>query len=173
MRTVEGDAKGTAPGGADQERRPGAKRVGPGPLSTGAVYFGLVFAVGFVFGTIRVLFVVPVLGESAAEILETPLMLGASFLAARWVVRRFRVPSGARHRLPVGLLALALLLLAELVVVLELRGISLAQYLASRDPLAGVVYLVSLAIFALMPWLVLRALDSGPGPPPSPPSPPR
>ncbi len=135
---------------------PGPGGRAPRLVGAGAAYFGLVFAVGFVLGTIRVLAVVPVLGESAAEILEIPLMLLASFLAARWVVRRLCIPPGVRTRIPVGLVGLALLLVAELLVVVLVRGVSLDEYLASRDPLAGTVYLVSLAIFALMPWLVLR-----------------
>jgi hypothetical protein len=111
----------------------------------------LVFAVGFVLGTVRVLFVVPILGERTAEILETPLMLLASFFAARWVVGRLRIPRGSRYRLPVGLVALALLLGAEMVVAFALRGVSLAEYLSSRDPLSGAVYLLALAAFAVMP----------------------
>ena len=130
------------------------------PLRPGVVYFSLVFAVGFVLGTIRVLVVVPLLGERAAELLEAPLMLVASFLAARWVVRRFQISRGARRRLPVGLIALLLLLVAEVLVVVLIRGLSLEEYIASRDPVAGAVYLGALAIFALMPWLVRGAASS-------------
>ena len=135
-------------------------RASSAPLRPGAIYFSLVFAVGFVLGTIRVLVVVPLLGERAAELLEAPLMLLASFLAARWVVRRFRLPPGARCRLPVGLVALTFLLVAELLVVFLIRGLTLEEYMASRDPVAGAVYLVSLAVFALMPWLVRGAASS-------------
>lgn len=125
-------------------------------LAAGAAYFGLVFAAGFALGTLRVLVLVPRLGERAAELLEMPLMLAASWLAAGWVVGRFRLPAGARHRLPVGLVALALLVAGEILVVLEVREVSLGEYLAERDPVAGSVYLASLALFALMPWLVRR-----------------
>jgi len=50
----------------------------------GVVYFCLVFGVGFILGTIRVLWVVPHLGVRTAELIETPLMLAATFLAARY-----------------------------------------------------------------------------------------
>lgn len=53
-------------------------------------------------------------------------------------------------------MALVLLLGAELLVVLLVCGLSLDVYLASRDPVAGTVYLVALAVFALLPWLVRR-----------------
>jgi len=47
------------------------------------VYFAVVFAAGFAFGAIRVTWLVPRLGEGAAELLETPLMIMESFLTAR------------------------------------------------------------------------------------------
>ena len=44
-----------------------------------------------------------------------------------------------RRRLSVGLLALALLLAAEVTLVLRFRKLTLEEYLAGRDPLAGTV----------------------------------
>lgn len=123
-------------------------------LAPAAAYFGLVFAVGFVLGTLRVLVLVPSVGERAAELLETPFMVLASYLAARWTVRRFRVPASGGARLAVGLGALALLLGAEVAVVLLVQGVSLREYVANRDPVSGTVYLGALALFALMPALV-------------------
>lgn len=120
----------------------------------GVIYFLMVFAAGFVLGTVRVLALVPRLGERTAELLEIPVMLGVSFLAARWVVRRYAVERGAR--LTVGLVALALLVAAEVGVVLGLRGETLGAYVAGRDPVAGAAYLVSLLLFAAMPLLVFH-----------------
>lgn len=116
-------------------------------------YFALVFGVGFVLGTVRVSLLVAALGERRAELLELPLMVLASFLAARWVVRRWRVPQGWRSRLPIGLAALALLLAAELLLALFLQGASPGEYVAGRDPVSGTAYALSLALFAVMPWL--------------------
>jgi type IV secretory pathway TrbD component len=48
------------------------------------------------------------------------------------------------------------LLAAEFTLVLWVRGMSLQNYLATRDPVSGNVYLATLAIFALMPLLVRR-----------------
>jgi hypothetical protein len=56
----------------------------------------------------------------------------------------------------VGLIALSLLLIAESAVVLGLQGLTMEAYLASRDPVAGTVYLVMLGVFALMPLSVDR-----------------
>lgn len=119
-----------------------------------ALYFALVFATGFVLGTIRVLWTVPRFGERTAELLEEPLMLVAVILAARWTVRRLAVPPARSRRLAVGLIALALLLVAELAIALLLRGLSLGEYVKGRDPVAGAVYLIMLVVFAAMPALV-------------------
>ncbi len=128
----------------------------PRIAGAGCAYFALVFGAGFVLGTLRVLFVVPAVGERVAELGETPLMLLVVFVAARWIVQRFRI-SGRGARIYVGLTGLTLLLLAECSVVVFVRNESLGEYVAGRDPVAATVYLVSLALFALMPALVRPA----------------
>jgi hypothetical protein len=125
-------------------------------LKGAMLYFATVFAAGFALGTIRTLWVVPRLGMRTAELMETPLMLVVSYLAARWVVRRLRLPPAPGTRLGVGFIALGLLLTAELAVVLRLRGLTIGEYVAGRDPVAGTVYLVMLGVFTLMPLLVRR-----------------
>ncbi|MGB8437614.1 MAG: hypothetical protein WCE38_25495 [Burkholderiales bacterium] len=122
----------------------------------GPVYFALVFAAGFVLGVLRVLLVVPHVGVMWAELMEAPLMLAAIVLAARWTVRRFNVAATWRARIGMGLLALGLLLCAELTLVLALRGLSIAEYIASREPVSGTVYVVLLVLFAGMPALLAR-----------------
>lgn len=124
--------------------------------AAGAAYFALAFAAGFALGTIRVLAVVPRIGERAAELVEAPLMLAVVVAAARFVVRRFVPGAPAAARLAVGLVGVVLLLAVEFTVVLALRGLSLAGYFAGRDPVAGAVYVALLALFAVMPALVQR-----------------
>ena len=58
-------------------------------------YFAIVFGVGFLLGSIRVLWLVPQLGVKYAELAEMPLMLLAVFFAARWVTKHFTVPPEA------------------------------------------------------------------------------
>jgi|SRR5579859_4875285 len=82
-------------------------------LKAGVIYFALVFAVGFVHGTARTLSVVLRLGERTAELIEMPLMLVVTILAARWIVRRFDLPATFSTRIGVGLIALALLLVVD------------------------------------------------------------
>jgi len=112
-------------------------------LKAGAIYFALVFAVGWVLGPIRELWVVPHLGRVAALLLELPLMLVAMIVSARWVVRRFSVPYAFRTRIAIGFVALAILLVAELVGSRWVRGLSVQTYLASLATVPGLISLLS------------------------------
>lgn len=122
-------------------------------FKAGAIYFLLVFAAGFALGTVRQLLLVPRIGVMWAELLEAPFMLAAIWAAARWTVGRFAVPDKVGVRAAMGLMALALLLSAEIAGVLALRGLTLAEYVANREPVSGTVYLALLLVFAAMPWL--------------------
>ncbi len=125
-------------------------------LKAGAPYFVLVFGAGFVLGPIRILWVAPRFGERTAELMEAPIMLVVIVLAARWIARRLAVPPTPPRPLGVGFVALGLLLLVEFPVVLWLRGLTVGEYFARRDPVAGTVYMVMLGVFAVMPLLVAR-----------------
>jgi hypothetical protein len=127
-------------------------------LKAGALYFIVVFGAGFILGPIRILWAVPRFGPRVAELMETPLMLVVIILAARAIVRRLAIPPAPAGRLGMGGSALALLLVAELTLVLRLRGMSIAEYVAGRDPVSGSVYAGMLGVFAVMPLLVARAI---------------
>ena len=102
----------------------------------------------------RVPFLVPRLGIRTAELLEAPVMLAVVFFAARFVVQRFALPARTSPRLLVGATALALLLIAEVALVVVVQRQALGAYIASRDPVSGSVYLALLALFAAMPLLL-------------------
>jgi hypothetical protein len=125
-------------------------------VKAGVLYFALVFGAGFVLGPIRILWVAPRLGARVAELLEAPIMLAITIVAARSIVRRLAVPSTLSSRLGMGGSALGLMLIAEFTLVLWLRGLSIREYLAGRDAVAGTVYYVMLASFAIIPLLVAR-----------------
>lgn len=120
-------------------------------IKAGLVYFALVFGAGFLLGAIRITFVVPRVGERIAELGEMPIMFVVTLVAARFVIRHFAVPPSMPARLGTGLLALVLLLAAELVLAAVLQERSLADYVSSRDPVSGGAYLAMLVLFALMP----------------------
>jgi len=122
--------------------------------AAGLAYFSIVFAAGFVLGVIRERWAYGALGKKAAELAEIPLMIGVVILAAMWVVSRFTLRRTVAQRLGTGVLALALLVAAELGVILGVRDLTLEEYLDSRDPLVFTAYLGALLLFALMPVLV-------------------
>lgn len=121
------------------------------------IYFLIVFGVGFILGPIRIMWIVPQLGQRVAELLEAPVMLAVILLAARMIVRRYGTEVSIARRLWIGSLALAFLIVAEFSFVLSLRRISIAEYFASRDPVAAGVYYVMLLFFAAAPALVGRS----------------
>ena len=130
-------------------------------VAAGGLYFLLVFGAGFVLGVIRTLVLLPVLEARTAELLEVPLMLAVIYFAARLIVHWLtpRLPeqkSSATAFFAVGSLALALLLLAEFGFVLQLRGLSLAEYFATRDPVAGAAYYGSLLIYWFAPLVLSK-----------------
>jgi hypothetical protein len=118
-------------------------------MLTRIAVFAAVFAVGFVLGVVRVLWLVPAIGERSAELAEMPVMVATSGVVAWWLVRRCRC--GARAAFVGGVLALVLLAGAELTLVLGVRGLTLQQYVASRDPAAGSAYVAALLLFMLAP----------------------
>lgn len=119
------------------------------------LYFALVMGAGFLLGSVRVLFVVPHLGERWAELAEMPIMAIVIFVAAGYILRRYPEVQTRGRALVVGFTALALSVSAELVLAVVLQSQSLSEYLASRDKISGSVYLVMLVAFALMPRLRL------------------
>lgn len=127
-------------------------------LKTGLVYFFLVFGLGFLLGAIRIPFIVPRIGVRKAELLEMPIMLLGIVLAAKFILSQFKLPPAPLAYLSVGIIALSLTLIAEWQLVVCLQKTTFKQYLKSRDPVSGSVYILLLVLFALMPF-VLHQID--------------
>ena len=121
-------------------------------LRAGILYFLIVFGTGFVLGIIRVSLLVPRFGERAAELAEMPLMLAVIAWASRRLARGNPLLS-RYQRLAAGGIALLLLAAAELLLVVTTGNQSIGQYIASRDPVSGTAYLLSLVVFAIAPAL--------------------
>jgi hypothetical protein len=79
-------------------------------LKAGTLYFALVFAAGFVLGTIRTIWIAPYFGTRNAELMEAPVMFVVTVPSAQWAARRLTRPPSWARRLAVGLVALGLLL---------------------------------------------------------------
>jgi len=117
----------------------------------GTVYALIVFGVGFVLGTVRVLLIVPRLGETTAVILETPLMLAASWYVCRWCVERLDVPRTITSRSIMGVVAFGVLMLAELALALLAFGRPFAEQFGVYVTGAGAIGFAGQVIFALFP----------------------
>jgi hypothetical protein len=136
------------------------------PAVAGLAYFALVFALGFVLGTVRTLLVrdAPGAGRLLGVLIELPIMLGASWFLCRRVVHRFAVAPTVAARAVMGGVAFALLLGAELAVGALLFDRTLAQHFALYLEASYALGLAAQVAFALMPLLQLRS-----GAPTSPP----
>ncbi len=121
-----------------------------------ALYFLATFSVGFLLGPIRLLLLEPRIGAFAATLCEAPLLLIAMAAAARWTPRLAGLTISPGGMLAVGIGALALQQVADLLVGMLLRGLSAQQQFARLATPEGAVYAALLALFALMPALVNR-----------------
>jgi hypothetical protein len=128
----------------------------------GALYAIIVFVIGFILGTIRVLLLVPRLGETIAVIVEAPIMLAASWFVCRWCVDRLNVKRTVPAGSLMGLVAFVVLMSAE-VGLGAVFGRSIADQLAAYGSLVGAIGLAAQVIFALIPviqvWRFGKPLD--------------
>lgn len=123
-------------------------------LKAATVYFLYVFGAGFLLGCIRVPFLVPRLGARTAELIEMPFMASVIWFSAHAVVKQFTLAPTLAVRLAVGGIALLFVLSAEVVFIKWMQANTVSQYIASRDIVSGLVFIVMLLGFALMPiWV--------------------
>lgn len=127
----------------------------------GALYFAIVFGVGFALGPVRVLWLEPRVGVRLAQLIEAPFLCLAIVMAGRWVGQRLRQGYGPLPRLGAGMLAAGLVLAADVGVGVALRGMSVVEVFSQRDPVAGPVYYALVALTAVAPWLLGRGGPPG------------
>lgn len=126
-------------------------------LRAGVFYFATVFAAGFLLGTLRVLLLIPILGEVPAVLIELPVMLGISWISARWLIDRFAVPPDFASLGAMGAVGFALLMLAETLLGLLAFGRSIADQTDAALSLPGAMGLSAQVAFGLMPLFVRSA----------------
>ncbi|MFM9862239.1 MAG: hypothetical protein ACKVRO_01415 [Micropepsaceae bacterium] len=123
----------------------------------GVAYFAIAFAIAFVLGALRVLFVAPRVGEFGAVLIEVPIMLTVSWLVCGWVLNRIAVPASIGARLVMGAVAFALLMAAEFALGIYGFGNTAGEIVSSFARPPGQLGLAGQVGFALMPTLRLIA----------------
>ncbi|MGG5819007.1 hypothetical protein [Falsiroseomonas sp. HW251] len=124
-------------------------------IAAGAVYFAAIFGLGFLLGVVRTLLLEPWLGAAWAVAAEGVPMVAAMAVAAPWAARLFDMSPDLLPRLGMGLVALALLVLAETALDALLRGRVL--WAERFQTTAGLIGLALQVIFAAMPLIRRRA----------------
>jgi hypothetical protein len=116
----------------------------------GALYALLAFALGFLLALVRIPVLVPAIGETAAVLVELPLMLAACWLICRAILRR--IPVAADRRLAMGATFLVLLLAAELALGTML-GSTAGGIVRAWIAMPGILGLGAQSLCALFPRL--------------------
>ena len=122
-------------------------------IKAGLAYFGAVFVVGFMLGAVRVLLLVPRLGETVSVLLEVPVILAVSWRLSGWTTQEFRVSSAVSRRLLMGVVAFALLMLAEMGVSVFAFGRSIEAHFAAYRSSQGLIGLIAQIAFAFIPLM--------------------
>ena len=122
-------------------------------LKAGTIYFAIIYLIGFMLGTMRVLLLAPRIGEMAAVLIETPIMLAASWIVSGSCTRRFGVLSEIQPRLVMGGVGFVLLMLGEVGVSMAAFGRSWEGTLAALLSPPGLIGLSAQVAFGLLPLL--------------------
>ena len=125
------------------------------PLRAGFVYFGIVFTIGFVLGAIRVLAVVPRIGELFAVLIELPLMLAASWIVCKSLIAHFQVLADIVDRAIMGASAFAFLLVSEVALSTYVFGNPIESTFMNYQTIHGFVGICGQLAFAAFPMLQL------------------
>ena len=121
-------------------------------VTGGLVYFLAVFAVAAVFGTVRELYVAPLVTSELAIVMEAPLIAVVALFAARWAVPRFGVGPSILSRFVMSATAMTLLIGAEEVLSQILRDRSLFDVWTGYGHLAGAANFIALLFFFAAPF---------------------
>jgi hypothetical protein len=122
-------------------------------LRAGFAYFLLVFAIGLLLGTARILLLEPQLGAITAVLIELPIILAGAWLGCRALTRHTAVPPTAGAALAMGLFAFALLMAAEYALAMWTPGRLTGEYLAQYREPAPLLGLLGQILFAAFPLI--------------------
>jgi hypothetical protein len=128
------------------------------PMFAGMSYFALVFALGFVLGVVRTLFVQEVRGASRllGVLIELPIMLTASWYLCRFVTGRFIIAPNFGARTVMGGTAFVLLLATELILGMLLFARTPSEHFVQYREASYALGLAAQIGFGLIPLLQAR-----------------
>ena len=137
----------------NEEKKSGAFTL---PVKAGALYFAVMFILGWVTGAVREVLFIPLLGLAIGTVIEAIILIGAMFVSLHGLNWLLGIPSGLSTRVIMGLVALGLLLPAEVLGARIFRGQSAIAFLFPSDLFYAAVQWGLLMLFAAMPLLVRR-----------------
>jgi hypothetical protein len=123
-------------------------------LTSAALYFVIVFGVGFALGPIRVIWVEPWLGKTIAALCEAPFLLLAMIASALWIPKKTKLSKDLMSLAMMGIGALVFQQIADFAVGIGLRNMTPAEQFSYLITPAGIIYVALLVAFASMPALV-------------------
>jgi hypothetical protein len=118
----------------------------------GLLYFLAVFTFAFAMGIARQLVVAPWLGSSAAVLLEVPILVVASWIVARRLLRYRSLT--VSERAVMGATAFTLTMASEAALSVIMRGQSVSDWAAAVATPLGLVGLAAQLAFAAIPIFV-------------------
>lgn len=121
-------------------------------VHTAIAYFSTVFAFAFAMGVARTLVVAPLIGTTAAVLVEVPILLAVSWVIARRLLRDrdLTLP----QRIAVGTIAFVFTMASEVVLSALMRGQSVGEWAATVATPIGLVSLAGQLGFAAIPALI-------------------
>lgn len=125
-------------------------------VKAGLLYFSGVFVTGFAFGGIRMMTLVPTVGETWAVVIETPFILGISWLLCARAVALLQLPANSQARIVMGGVALVCLLIAEYSLWVTMFGESTTGFFQRYTSLAGLYGLIGQVAYGLFPFIQIH-----------------
>ena len=128
-------------------------------IIAGLLYYAAVFSFAFVLGVARTLIIAPWLGITAAVLIEVPIVVSASWVVARRLLRRR--PLSLSQRASMGALGFVLLMASEVLLAGLIRDQFIGQWVAELFTPVGMVGLVGQFAFGAIPLLMPRHHQNG------------
>jgi len=122
-------------------------------LKAGFFYFLGVFALGFILGVLRRLFLDAYTGPVIAVLVEIPFMLLFAWYLCRLLVERLVIPPDISTRLMMGFVAFALVMTGEILMAIQLQDGRFADFFRMFDLPENRIGLAGQVAFALFPLI--------------------